>query len=173
MLTNRHSTMPVKHSRMPSWHAGSRTADPAQLNQAIPTYTIGNIPRSLTPVILTSTTPNLPGYTTTRLIGAIHGTASLTHRVPKSFLKSLSSSITGSWGEAKPLTQFLYQARDQAIERMTKDAIEKGANAVVGMQIRETEVMGCVVVNVSATACLVEKERAQLKRDSVQKSPFG
>jgi uncharacterized protein YbjQ (UPF0145 family) len=67
----------------------------------------------------------------------------------------------------------LYQARDQAIERMTKDAIEKGANAVVGLQIRETEVMGCVVVSVSATACLVEKEKTQVKRDSAQESPFN
>ena len=169
MLTNRRSTMPVKHVRMPSWHAGSKTANPS----ALLAHNIDNVPRSLTPSILTSTTPSLPGYTTTRLIGAIHGTASLTHKVPKSFIKSLSSSIAGSWGEAKPLTQVLYQARDQAIERMTKDAIDKGANAVVGLQIRESEVMGCVVVSVSATACLVEKERGGVKRDSAQESPFG
>lgn len=157
---------------MPSWHAGSKTIDAPQYNQTAPTYNIDSIPRSLTPAILTSTTPSLPGYTTTRIIGAIHGTASLTHKVPKSFIKSLSSSITGSWGEPKPLTQVLYQARDQAIERMTKDAVDKGANAVIGLQIRETEVMGCVVVSVSATACLVEKEKMQVKRDSAQESPF-
>jgi uncharacterized protein YbjQ (UPF0145 family) len=172
MLTNRRSTMPINHSRMPSWHVGSKTVDPTQLNHAPPTYTIDNVPRSLTPSILTSTTPNLPGYTTTRIIGAIHGTASLVHKSPKSLLKTFSSSITGSWGEAKPLTQVLYQARDQAIERMTRDAIEKGANAVIGLQIRESEVMGCVVVSVSATACLVEKEKVT-KRDSAQGSPFG
>ena len=166
MLTNRRSTMPMKHVRMPSWHAGSKTT-----NSALPTYTIDNAPKSLTPAILTSTTQSLPGYITTRLIGAIHGTASLTHKVPKSFMKSLSSSITGSWGEPKPLTQVLYQVRDQAVERMTKDAIEKGANAVIGLQVRETEVMGCIVVSVSATACLVEKERSGMKRDSAQENP--
>ncbi|KAJ4988613.1 YjfJ protein [Stagonosporopsis vannaccii] len=172
MLTNRRSTMPLKHKRMPSWHAGAKTID-APHSQAIPTYTVDNIPRSLTPSIMTSTTPNLPGYKVTRLVGAIHGTASLTHKVPKSFIKSLSSSVAGSWGEPKSLTEVLYQARDQAIERMTKDAIDKGANAVLGLQIRETEVMGCVVVSVSATACLVEKERSQIKRDSAQESTFG
>ncbi len=164
--------MPLKHKRMPSWHAGSKTVE-ASHNSAIQTCAIDNVPRSLTPAIITSTTPNLPGYKVIRLIGAIHGTASLTHKVPKSFLKSLSSSIAGSWGEPKPLTQVLYQARDQAIERITKDAIDKGANAVIGLQIRETEVMGCVVVSVSATACLVEQERIQMKRDSAQESPFG
>lgn len=164
--------MPLKHKRMPSWHAGSKTVETLH-SQAIPTYTVDNIPRSLTPSIMTSTTPDLPGYKVTRLVGAIHGTASLTHRVPKSFIKLLSSSIVGSLGEPKPLTQILYQARDQAIERMTKDAINKGANAVIGLQIRETEVMGCVVVNVSATACLAEKERVQVKRDSAQESPIG
>lgn len=173
MLTNRRSTMPVKHSRMPSWNAGPKTADTTPLSQTTVSYTMNNVPRSLTPSILTSTTSTLPGYRTARLIGAIHGTASLTHKVPKSFLKSLSSSITGSWGEAKPLTQVLYQARDEAIERMTKDAIEKGANAAVGLQIRESEVMGCVVVSVSATACLVEQEKGGVKRDSAQESPFG
>lgn len=162
--------MPIKHKRMPSWHAGSKTTETPH-SQAI-AYSVDNIPRSLTPSIMTSTTPSLPGYKVTRLVGAIHGTASLTHKVPKSFIKSLSSSITGSWGEPKSLTQVLYQARDQAIERMTKDAIDKGANAVIGLQIRETEVMGCVVVSVSATACLVEKEKVQVKRDSAQEDPF-
>lgn len=55
---------------------------------------------------------------------------------------------------------------------MTKAAIEKGANAVVGLQVRETEVMGCIVVSVSATACLVEKERGDVNRDSAQETPF-
>ncbi|KAF1363536.1 hypothetical protein EJ07DRAFT_162774 [Lizonia empirigonia] len=154
MLTNRRSTMPVKHSRMPTCNTGSKTADTTPLSQTTVSYTIDNVPRSLTPSILTSTTSTLPGYRTARLIGAIHGTASLTHK-------------------AKPLTQVLYQARDEAIERMTKDAIEKGANAAVGLQIRESEVMGCVVVSVSATACLVEKEKGDVKRDSAQESPFG
>jgi uncharacterized protein YbjQ (UPF0145 family) len=156
---------------MPSWHAGSKAADSTQPSQIASTYTIDNVPRSLIPAILTSTTSSLPGYTTTRIIGAIHGTASLTHKSQKSFLKSISNTITGSWGEVKPLTQVLYQARDQAIERMTRDAIEKGANAVIGLQVRENEVMGCVVVSVSATACLVEKEKA--KRDSAQETLFG
>jgi uncharacterized protein YbjQ (UPF0145 family) len=163
--------MPVKHSRIPSWHAGSKSNDSSQVNLFLQSHTTDNVPRSLTPSILTSTTPSLPGYTTSRIIGAIHGSASLTHKAPKSFLKSVSSRIAGSWGEAKPLTQVVYQARDQAIERMTIDAIGKGANAVVGLQIRESEVMGCVVVSVSATACLVQK--SSVKRDSAQESSFG
>lgn len=172
MLTNRRSTLPIKNSRIPSWHAGSKTVDPIQLDRTLPTHNIDNISPSLTPAILTSTTPTLPGYTTTRLIGAVHSTASLTHKVPKAFFKSLSSSIIGSCGEAEPLTQALYRAREKAIDRMTKDAVEKGANAVVGLQIRESEIMGCVVVNMSATVCLVEKEKSA-KRDSAQERLFS
>ena len=47
MQSNSSSILPAKHARMPSWHAGSKTVDP-QYNQAAPTYTVDNAPRSLT-----------------------------------------------------------------------------------------------------------------------------
>lgn len=66
----------------------------------------------------------------------------------------------------------MYQARDQAIDRLVKEAISKGANAIIGLDIRESEILGCVVVSVSGTAAWVEKE-SQIKRDSAQESdPF-
>lgn len=53
-----------------------------------------------------------------------------------------------------------------------KEAISKGANAIIGLDIRESEILGCVVVSVSGTAAWVEKE-SQIKRDSAQESdPF-
>jgi len=69
------------------------------------------------------------------------------------------------------VTSIIYHARDQAIERMVKEAVSKGANAIVGLEVRESEILGCVVVSVCGTACWVEKER-EGKRDSAQDDPF-
>ena len=69
------------------------------------------------------------------------------------------------------MTSLIYQARDQAVERMVKEAVGKGANAVVGVEVRESEVFGCLVVSVVGTACWVEKEG--VKRDSAQQAGQG
>lgn len=56
---------------------------------------------------------------------------------------------------------------------MVKEAMGKGANAVIGLEVRETEILGCVVVSVAGTACWVEKEVGREKRDSTQDDPFA
>jgi uncharacterized protein YbjQ (UPF0145 family) len=169
MLTNRRSTMMIPPSRRPSWQTGSKAA-PAL---APPTYVADNdMPHSSTPSLLITTTESLPGHTVTHVVGSVHGTMTCARKDPKSFLKSIASSLAGPWGESKPLTSALYQARDQAIERMTREAVGHGANAVVGLNIRESEIMGCIVVSVSATACLVERTKGP-KRDSAQESVYS
>jgi uncharacterized protein YbjQ (UPF0145 family) len=128
-------------------------------------------PQSRTPAILTSTASTLPGHRIIRTLGAAHGTTSVARKDPKSFIKNIVGSFNGNWGEVKSVTSIVYQARDQAIDRMVKEAIAQGANAIIGLEIRESEILGCVVVSVSGTACWVEKERESggaVKRDSAQ-----
>jgi uncharacterized protein YbjQ (UPF0145 family) len=71
------------------------------------------------------------------------------------------------------MTSVIYAARDQAIERMVKEAVTKGANAIIGLEVRASEILGCVVVSVAGTACWVEKEVGRVKRDSAQDDPFA
>jgi uncharacterized protein YbjQ (UPF0145 family) len=126
-------------------------------------------PTSRTPALLTATTSSLPGHRVLRVLGAAHGTTSATRKDTKSFIKNIASTFSSTWGEAKSITSIIYQARDQAIDRLIKEAIAKGANAVVGVKVRESEICGCVVVSVSGTAVWVEKEReGGVKRDSKQ-----
>ncbi|KAJ4377462.1 hypothetical protein N0V83_000287 [Neocucurbitaria cava] len=175
MLTNRRSTMMVPPNRMPSWHPQSKPFPPPNTVPIYPLTFDNNtpeVPQSRTPAILTSTTSALPGHRILRVLGTAHGTTSATRKDTKSFIKNIASSFSGggsSWGEPKGVTALVYQVRDQAVERMVKEAVAKGANAVVGMEIRESEMMGCVVVSVTGTACWVEKviER-EGKRDSAQ-----
>lgn len=161
--------MMVPPSRMPSWHPQSKGTMPQP--SAPLTADTTEAPQSRTPAILTSTTSALPGHRIIRVLGAAHGTTSAARKDPKSFIKNIVSSFNGNWGEVKSVTSILYQARDQAIDRMVKEAIAQGANAIVGLEIRESEILGCVVVSVSGTACWVEKEReggSGAKRDSAQ-----
>jgi uncharacterized protein YbjQ (UPF0145 family) len=106
-------------------------------------------------------------------MGAVHGTTTCARKDTKTFIKNIAASFTGAWGEPKSITSVIYAARDQAIERMVKEAGGMGANAIVRLEVRESEVLGCVVVSVSGTACWVEKEMgAGAKRDSKQDDPF-
>lgn len=70
------------------------------------------------------------------------------------------------------MTSAVCAARDTAVERMVKEAVGRGANAVVGVGFRESEVLGCVVVSVVGTGVWVEKGKVGgergVKRDSAQ-----
>jgi uncharacterized protein YbjQ (UPF0145 family) len=128
---------------------------------------------SRTPSLLIATTASLPGHRVLRVVGTVHGTTTCARKDTKSFIKNIASNFGNSWGEAKSVTSLIYHTRDQAIDRMVKEAIGKGANAIVGMEVRESEILGCVVVSVSGTACWVERERGE-KRDSAQDAdPFA
>jgi len=163
--------MMVPPNRMPSWHPQSKGTMPQNV-YAAPLATDTEAPTSRTPAILTSTSSDLPGHRVIRVLGAVHGTTSAVRKDSKSFIKNIAANFGSGWGEAKTVTSILYQARDQAIDRLVKEAIAQGANAIVGLEIRESDILGCVVVSVSGTACWVEKEN-HVKRDSAQDTnPF-
>jgi uncharacterized protein YbjQ (UPF0145 family) len=110
-------------------------------------------PHSKISSLPTSTTTYLPGYRITKLVGTVYGIATCARKDTKSFLK-----LAGNGQEARSLTHMLYNARDQATERMLVDCITRGGNAIVGMNFGENEVLGFAQVSVSGTAVLVEKE---------------
>ncbi|KAI1334579.1 hypothetical protein F5Y15DRAFT_420665 [Xylariaceae sp. FL0016] len=149
MLSNRRSTMigPSMGARPKSYQAG-----------ALPT--LGSLspdqePHCTAPSVLTSTTPELPGYRVARVLGAVYGSITYGYKDSKSLLKS----IVG--GEARTLTHMMYNARDQAIERMTRDCVTRGANAIVGVSFNESEMLGFAQVSVYGTAVYVEREKTE------------
>jgi uncharacterized protein YbjQ (UPF0145 family) len=156
---------------MPSWHPQSKPYPSTPTNLTFD----AEIHPSRTPSLLTSTCASLPGHIILRTTGTVHGTTSLARKDTKSFIKNIAASFSGGWGEPKSVTSAIYSARDQAVERMVKEAVSQGANAIVGVVVRESEVLGCVVVSCSGTACWVERERGTggVKRDSAQATdPF-
>ncbi|KAI5865761.1 hypothetical protein GGS23DRAFT_353686 [Durotheca rogersii] len=151
MLTNRRSTLMIPG-------AGNMTGRPASHNPgATPTLSSlrpENEPQCASPSILTTTTPELSGYRITRVLGTAYGSTTYAIKDTKSLLKA---AITGS--EIRNLTHMAYNARDRAVERMTRDCVSRGANAVVGMSFSEGEILGFVQVSVYGTAVFVEREK--------------
>lgn len=132
------------------WSATHQSGPPPNLSSLKPE----SEPHCALPSILTSTTPSLPGYRVVRVLGAVYGSTAYALKDTKSLIKSL---ITGS--EVKSLTHMMYNARDQAMERLTRDCVARGANAVVAVTFEEKELLGFVQVSVSGTAVYVEREK--------------
>ncbi|KAI0004708.1 hypothetical protein F4779DRAFT_630341 [Xylariaceae sp. FL0662B] len=148
MLSNRRSTMLTPANvQAPAYRPGALPA--------IGSLRPENEPRSASPSVLTSTTASLPGYRTVRVLGAVYGATAYAHKDAnaRALLKA-----TGAGAEAKAVTHMLYNARDRAVERLTRDAVARGANAVVALTFGESEVLGFAQVSVYGTAVFVERE---------------
>ncbi|ORY01439.1 hypothetical protein BCR34DRAFT_592266 [Clohesyomyces aquaticus] len=144
MLTNRRSTMMIPPNNRASSYGPTQN------------LSLENEPHCKTTSVLTATVDTLPGYRVIKVIGTVHGITVCSRKDTKAFLKA-----AGTASEAKSLTHTLYGARDTAMERMIRDCISRGGNAVIGMSFGESEVLGFAQVSVYGTAVFVEKERAQ------------
>lgn len=108
--------------------------------------------------VLVVTTPYLPGYRVTKVIGNTFGL------IVRS--RGLGQNIWAffrSWGggEIKVYTNLLAQVRHQAIERLCEHAKGLGANAVLSLGFDTSEI-GSVMTEVLAfgTAVVVEPDTA-------------
>ncbi|KAI2604197.1 uncharacterized protein GGS25DRAFT_451752 [Hypoxylon fragiforme] len=156
MLTNRRTTLMI-----PSPNSNANNGRPASYGAPVPnnlsSLRPSDEPHSAAPAILTSTTPSLPGYRIARVLGAVYGGTGYALKDTKSMLKG---AVTGA--EVRALTHMMYNARDQALERMTRDCVARGANAVVAVTFEEREVLGCFLqVTAVGTAVYAERERPQ------------
>ncbi|KAF2649757.1 DUF74-domain-containing protein [Lophiostoma macrostomum CBS 122681] len=139
MLTNRRSTMMLPQQNRTSSYR--------------PEVAPETEPHCRTTSVLTATTDALPGHRIVKVIGTVHGITTCARKETKTFLKA-----AGLGNEAKSLTHMLYNARDQAIERMVKDCISRGGNAIIGLGFNESEVLGFAQVSCYGTAVFVERE---------------
>jgi len=109
--------------------------------------------------VMIVTTPFVPGYKITRVIGATFGL------IVRS--RGLGQNIWAffrSWGggEIKVYTLLLEQVRHQAMERLSAHAKSLGANAVISVGF-DTSEMGTVMTEVLAygTAVVIEPDVSQ------------
>lgn len=106
--------------------------------------------------MIVSTTPNLEGRKIVEYQGIVFGEVIAGVNFIKDFAAGLTNFFGGRSGSYE---DELIQARENAIAEMIKRAQEKGANAVVGVDI-DYEVLGqgnnMLMVTASGTAVIVE-----------------
>lgn len=76
--------------------------------------------------------------TITRTLGLVRGNTIRARHVGKDIVASLRNLIGG---EVTEYTKMLAEAREQALDRMTKEAEQLGADAIVGMRFATSPIM--------------------------------
>lgn len=107
---------------------------------------------------LVVTTPYVPGFRVTRVIGTTFGLIVRSRGLGMNVAASLRS-IAG--GEIKEYTQLLEQVRHEALGRLADHARSLGANAVISLGFDTSEMAGVMTeVLAYGTAVVIEPEAA-------------
>jgi len=105
-----------------------------------------------------TTTPTVPGYKITKVLGVVTGLTPRTRGLLGKFVAGIQSIIGG---EVSAFTSELEKARADAMERVRSKALDLGANAVIGLDLETSDLglsQGVVVISATGTAVVVEKE---------------
>ncbi len=105
-----------------------------------------------------ATTPTIPGYRITKVIGVVTGLTPRTRGVLGQIVGGIQSMFGG---EVSAFTVELEKARIEAMERVKAKAMGIGANAIVGLDLETSDMgvqMGIVVISATGTAVVVEPE---------------
>lgn len=122
----------------------------------------------LQPVLIV-TTNEIPGYRITAVHGDVFG---LTVRV-RSYLSNLGASFqTIVGGEVDGYTKLLTDSRNQARQRMWREARSRGANAIVAMRFDCNEIGG-IMSEIAAYGTAVTVEPALATQQAVDPGTLG
>jgi len=107
--------------------------------------------------IIVCTTPTIPGYRVTRVLGIVSGMSVRTRGLGGKFVAGIQSMIGG---EVTAFMEEIIKARNEAMSRVLEQAQGLGANAVIGLDFETSEVYQTVVL-ISATGTAVIAEPGQ------------
>jgi uncharacterized protein YbjQ (UPF0145 family) len=110
--------------------------------------------------IQTSNLEHIPGTKIIRHLGLVMGSTIRARHVGHDIIAGLRNVVGG---EIREYTELLIQARNEAIQRMLKQAKERGANAVVNIRLSTSSVMQAAAeVFAYGTAVVIEKVSDEL-----------
>jgi len=106
--------------------------------------------------MILSTLEDLAGYKVKKILGIVSGNTVRTRHFGQDIAAGLKTLVGG---EIKGYSNLLTDSREEALERMAKNAEELGANAVLEIRFNTSQIMtGASEILVYGTACVVEKE---------------
>jgi uncharacterized protein YbjQ (UPF0145 family) len=88
--------------------------------------------------MMISTTDFITGYEITAMIGICRGSTVRARNVGRDILAGLKNIVGG---EIEEYTKLMAMSREQAIQRMTDDAIRMGADAIINFRFMTSQVM--------------------------------
>ena len=104
--------------------------------------------------VITSTMNDIPGYKVKKVLGAVYG-LTVRSRNWGAGLGGVAKSVVG--GEIRVFTKLIYNARNEAAERMVGECMSRGGNAIIEMRFDIVDMGGFSQVCAYGTACQVEK----------------
>jgi uncharacterized protein YbjQ (UPF0145 family) len=84
------------------------------------------------------TTDEVPGYRVVRVIGLVRGNTIRARHIGNDIL-AMFKTLVG--GEISEYTKMMAESREQSLDRLRAEAVERGANAVVGLRFTTSTVM--------------------------------
>lgn len=106
--------------------------------------------------MIVSTTENVAGKRVARTIGVVRGSTVRARHLGKDILAAFKGMVGG---EIEEYTKLLAESRDQAIDRMTANATDMGANAVINVRFSTSYIMQMAAeIMVFGTAVILEDE---------------
>ena len=103
--------------------------------------------------ILLVTTDQVPGHKTVAIKGLVRGNTIRARHVGNDIMAAFKTLVGG---EISEYTKMMAESREQALDRMRAEALELGANAIVGMRMTTSTVMqGAAEILAYGTAVIV------------------
>jgi len=104
--------------------------------------------------MLLSTTDEIDGKKIVKHLGLVRGNTIRARNLGRDIMAGLKNVVGGEIAE---YTKLMAESREQAIDRMTENAKDLGANAIVGVRFSTSEVMQhAAEILVYGTAVVVE-----------------
>ena len=106
--------------------------------------------------MLVVSSPDVPGKRIIKTIGLVKGSTIRARHLGKDIL-AVFKNIVG--GEIQEYTKLMAESREQAIDRMIKDAESQGANAIISVSTTTSVIsQGAAELLVIGTAVVIEDE---------------
>jgi uncharacterized protein YbjQ (UPF0145 family) len=88
--------------------------------------------------MIVTTANEIPGKKVVKVLGIVRGNTARARNIGRDIAAGLKNLVGG---EIKTYTEMISQSRDEAYNRMVNNAIEKGADAIIGMRFMTSMVM--------------------------------
>ncbi len=106
--------------------------------------------------MIVTTTPDIPDHKLIKVLGIVKGNTIRARNIGKDIV-ALFKNLIG--GEIEEYTKLMAESREQALDRMVKQAESMGANAVIGVHFTTSYIMANAAEILAFGTAVIIKEQ--------------